>query len=98
MKKSTKKQKFQMGEPILVTWRDTSGAASWASLHEPLPEPPHVDQLGFYISSDKDTLYICQGLPFTSNPEDSGCQILAPTSVPMGCVVEIRRMRPGGRK
>jgi len=81
------------GKLILVTWRDTSGSAAWHSLHESLPEPPIIRQAGFFIASNKDTLYMCQGLPTDGVELAPDCQILAPTAIPLGCIVSIKEIK-----
>jgi hypothetical protein len=88
-----KKQKgFQFGDRVEVTWRDTTGHGGWMSLHEGPLEPVTVTQLGYFMRQDKHTLHICQGVPDASE----GCQVVAPTAIPAGCVVSVKRMKESG--
>lgn len=87
----TKKLKLAFGDRLEVVWRDTSGGAAWHSLHEELPEPPFVEQMGYFLKANKDTIYLCQGIP---NGKDAGeCMILGPSAIPQGCVVSIKRLK-----
>ena len=99
MKKSTKKQKaFEFGARIEVSWRDTSGSGAWHSLDDAMPEPPTVSQLGYFVGLSEDTLYLCQGLPNMGQCSACEGQVLGPTAIPLGCLLNIKEVRINGKK
>lgn len=87
-KKSSVPKDFKFGTPVMVTWKDTTGFGGWHSLHEGPLKPITVFQVGMFISQDEDAIHLCQGLP----DDEEGCQVVAPTTIPRGCVIGIRAL------
>jgi len=91
--KKSKKQPLEFGTRLEIAWRDTTGNGSWHSLSDAMPEPPVVSQLGYFLGENKDTIYLAQGLPNMDGCSMCEGQVLGPTAIPRGCVVNIKRMK-----
>jgi hypothetical protein len=86
-KKKVKKNKIDFGDPVEVTWEDSTGFGAWSSLHEDPPEPVVVHQLGYFLGKTKRVVHIASGLP------EQDCQALNLSAIPTGCVTSIKKVK-----
>jgi len=72
-------------EIVLIEWVDSKGLERWEYLDEIEPIPPCICySVGFLIEDNKDYLTIALGLSET--------QVLGRTTIPAGCIRNIRKL------
>jgi hypothetical protein len=80
--------KLKKGDMVEITWVDCFGSGAWEDF-EPIPEPPKIHSIGYFLKRAHKGIYLASGLP--GSLMDG--KVLAPTWIPDGTIFKIRKLK-----